>query len=113
MKVLISLIIQAIAVFITAYILPGVRVDGFMTAFLVAIVLAVLNTLLKPILVVLTLPITILTLGLFYFILNAVVILIASALVPGFVIHGLFTALLFSIVLSVVKSVLNLLTNEK
>lgn len=112
MKWLFSLLLQAIAVFVTAYILPGVEVTSFTTAVVVAIVLGVLNTLLKPILVILTLPITILTLGLFYFILNAVVILIASALVPGFVVDGLLTAIFFSIVLSIVGGVLHKLSDQ-
>jgi putative membrane protein len=105
---LINLIVNAVAVIITAYLLPGVTVAGFVTALVVAIVLAVVNTFLRPLLLVLTLPVNVLTLGLFTFVVNAILILLVAALVPGFRVENFWWALLFSLVLAVVVYVLNL-----
>lgn len=110
MELLINLLISALGVFITAQLLPGVSVSSFGTAVLVAIVLGLLNAVIKPLLLILTLPLTIITLGLFTFIINAVLILIASSFVQGFHVDVLLTALLFSLVLSVINSVLSTLT---
>lgn len=110
MKVLGSLIINMLAVAISAYFLPGVEVAGYTALFLAAIVLGFANSFLKPILLLLTLPITILTLGLFAFILNALMVLLTSAIVPGFNVDGFVTALLFSLILSLVSSVLGSLS---
>ena len=93
---------------ISAYLIPGVSVDNWVTVLLVAIFLGIVNTILKPILVILTLPITLLTLGLFTLVINAVLVLLVSALVPGFHVEGFIAALLFSIVLSVVSSVVRM-----
>ena len=101
--ILINLLLSAIAVVITAYVLPGVHVANFLTAIVVAVVLGILNAVIKPILFFLTLPINLLTLGLFTFILNGLIILIVSALVPGFKVDNLLWAVLFSIILSVVN----------
>ena len=101
-----KLLINAIAVFVTAKILPGVYIDSFVTALVVAVVLGVINTFLKPVLLLLTLPVTILTLGLFTFVINALLVLLAAALVSGFQVKNLLWALLFSLVLSLVNSVL-------
>ena len=109
MNFIVKLILSTIAVLITAWLLPGVSIEGnsFFTAFMLAIVLAFLNAILKPVLVFLTIPVTILTLGLFYLVINAVIIIFAEQLVHGFHVKGFFTALLFSIVLSLVSSVLD------
>ena len=101
-----SLLINAIAVFVTAKILPGVYIDSFVTALVVAIVLGVINTFLKPVLLLLTLPVTILTLGLFTFVINALLVLLAATLVSGFHVKNFLWALLFSLVLSLVNSIL-------
>jgi len=106
MGLLIKLIINTLAVFAGAYILPGVHVKNFTTAIIVAIVLAVLNVLLKPLLVLLTIPVTVLTLGLFLLVINAVILLICARLVPGFEIDGFWYAVLFGIVLTIIVSVL-------
>jgi len=106
MKIIMKLLINAIAVFVTAKILPGVYIDSFVTALVVAVVLGVINTFLKPVLLLLTLPVTILTLGLFTFVINALLVLLAAALVSGFQVKNLLWALLFSLVLSLVNSVL-------
>jgi putative membrane protein len=89
----------------TTYILPGVRVNGIITALAVAVVISLLNTFIRPILIFLTLPATILTLGLFLLVINSVIVLIAERLVPGFDIDGFFVALVFSVVLSIFNSI--------
>ncbi|MBI3619666.1 phage holin family protein [Candidatus Roizmanbacteria bacterium] len=110
MVMIANLLLSALAVFITSYLLPGVRVDNFLSALTVAIVLGVVNAIVKPILTILTLPITLLTLGLFTFVINALIILFVSSLVRGFAVDGFLAALLFSLVLSIVNSVLHALT---
>ena len=104
---LISLVISAIAVIITAYILPGVTVKGFGPAFLAAFLIGIVNAFIKPVMVILTLPITIVTLGLFLFVINALLVLLVSAIVHGFQVKGIGWAIVFSIVLSIVNSVLH------
>lgn len=107
---IVGLIVNALAIIISAYILPGVKVDGFVTALIVAVVLGVVNMFLKPILLILTLPLNILTLGLFTFVINALLVLLVSNIVPGFRVEGFLYALLFSLVLSVVSSFMYFLT---
>lgn len=107
--VLVNLLINALAVIISAYILPGVKVDGLATALIVAIVLGAVNMFIKPVLVLLTLPLTILSLGLFTFVINAVLVLLVSNLVPGFKVEGFLAALLFSLVLSIIGAFLQTL----
>jgi len=107
MKLLISLLISMLGVGITAYLLPGVVVEGWQAALMTAILLGVVNTVIKPILVILTLPVTILTLGLFYLVINALMVLLVSNIVPGFEVGGLLSAFLFSVVLSLIGSLLN------
>jgi putative membrane protein len=103
---LVNLVVSTLAVLISAYILPGVKVDGFLTAVVVAVILGVVNMFIKPVLIFLTLPLTILTLGLFTFVINALLILLVSSIVPGFKVDGFLWALIFSLVLSVVSSFL-------
>lgn len=107
MNLLATLLVNGLAVFITAYILPGVNVENYLVALIVAVVLGIVNTILKPILVFLTLPVTILTLGLFIFVINALLILLVSNLMPGFTVDSFWWALAFSLVLSLVGSFLN------
>jgi len=97
---LIKTLIIAAAVVLASYVLPGVAVDRFTTALLVALVLSLLNFFIKPILIILTLPITILTLGLFLFVINALIIVLAGKLVSGFRVDSVGWALLFSLLLS-------------
>ncbi|MBI2610033.1 phage holin family protein [Candidatus Giovannonibacteria bacterium] len=101
MNILINWIISALVVIASAYILPGVTVDNFFVAFITALVIGLINTFIRPAILLLTLPITILTLGLFSFVINALLILLASAIVPGFEVAGFWWALLFSLVLAV------------
>jgi len=107
MNFLIRLLVSALAAMLTAYLLPGVKLDNFVTALILALVLAVLNLLVKPVLVILTLPATILTLGLFLLVINAVIILLASRLVSGFRVDGFWWALLFSVVMTVINSIMH------
>lgn len=106
MNIFIKIIISSLAVFLTAYLLPGVDVDGYVTAIWVAIVLALLNGFLKPLLIIFTIPVTIVTLGLFLLVINAAIILLADNFVDGFFVDGFWWALLFSLVLSVITSVM-------
>ena len=108
MGMIFSLLASMASVGISAYLIPGVTVDNWVTVLLVAIFLGIVNTILKPILVILTLPINLLTLGLFTLVINAVLVLLVSAVVPGFHVDGFIAALLFSIVLSLVSSIVRL-----
>jgi len=112
MRFLVRLIITALAVVIAAYILPGVKVDGGLTAFIVAAVLSLLNAFVKPLLIILTIPITVVTLGLFLLVINALMILATDSLIAGFEVDGFWYALLFSIVLTIVGSLLNALVKN-
>jgi len=106
MKFILRLLLSALAVVLLANILPGVHVDTFGIAVIVALVLSLLNFLVKPLLVILTLPVTIVTFGLFLLVVNALIILMASGLVSGFAVDGFWWALLFSLLLSLVQSIL-------
>lgn len=101
---IINWLVSALAIVLSSYLLPGVRVDSFGTAFIAAAVLGILNALVRPLLLLLTLPINILTLGLFTLVINAIVILLVAYFVPGFQIDGLLWAIIFSIVLSIINS---------
>lgn len=105
MNLLVKLLITGLAVLISAYLLPGVSVDGMVSAIIVAAVLMLINAIIKPIMIILTLPVTVITLGLFLLVINAVCILLASRIVPGFQVDGFWWALLFSIILSIINSV--------
>lgn len=102
--------ISALAIFITSRILTGVRVDNFITALVVAIVLGVINTFIKPLILLLTLPLNIISLGLLTFIINGLLILLTASFVKGFSVDNIWWAILFSLVVSVVSSVLHGLT---
>jgi putative membrane protein len=103
-NLLLNWLVAAAAVYITAYLLPGVVLSGFVAALVVALVLGGINAFIRPLVIVLTLPITIVTLGLFTFVINAVLVLLTSAVVPGFAVESFWWALLFSIVLSLVNA---------
>lgn len=106
MSLILKLLLNAFVVFLAAYLLPGVTVENFVTAIVVAVVLGILNTVVKPLLVLLTLPITIVTLGLFAIIINVLMVLLATAIVPGFAVAGFWWALGFSILVSIISSFL-------
>ncbi|MGI9552329.1 MAG: phage holin family protein [Aurantibacter sp.] len=105
MKLILRILLSAIAVVILAKILPGVGVDSYLTAIIVAVVLSLLNFIVKPILVILTLPVTIITLGLFLLIINASIILLADYFVDGFSVSNIWWALIFSLLLSILQSI--------
>ena len=113
MKTLINLFFTAVFVLLLAHFMPGVHVDSFMTAFIVALVLGLLNIFIKPILVLLTLPATIITLGLFLLVINAIIIMLCDYLIDGFRIDTFLGALLFSLILSVCQSVVGGLSGDK
>ena len=108
MRFILKIIISAISVVITAYILPGVHVEDLFTSLVVAVVLALLNGFVRPILIILTIPVTVITLGLFLLVINALMIMLAGNIVPGFVVEGFWWALLFSVILSLVTSFLGI-----
>lgn len=109
MGFLASWLISALAIGITAYLLPGVKLSGFLAALVTAVVLGLANAVIKPLLLLLTLPLNILTLGLFTLVINAVLIMLTSAVVPGFYVSGFWQALLFSLVLVLVNYLLGLI----
>jgi putative membrane protein len=104
---LIRLVVNAIALLIVAYLLPGVHVSSFAGALVAALVLGVVNAVLRPILIILTLPVVILTLGLFTLVINAITFYLVGHLGIGLEVHGFWTAFLGAIVLSVVSYVLS------
>src|SRR5579872_4583470 len=109
MKILLHWIIGALAVLVAAYLVPGITVSSFVTALIVAALLAVLNILLKPILVILTLPINILTLGLFTFVINGLLLWLVGSFVKGFEVSGFIAAFLGALVISIVKALADLI----
>ncbi|MGY6647180.1 phage holin family protein [Wenyingzhuangia sp. IMCC45574] len=106
-KYLAQLLVNAIAVYVIATFLPGAIIHSYGAAVLVAFWLSLLNVLVRPILVLFTLPITILTLGFFLLVINAIIISIADSLIAGFYVTNIFIALIFSLLLSVVQSFLH------
>jgi len=113
MSLIIKWLIMVLAIFVSAYLIPGVVVLGFWSALWLALFLGIVNVLVKPILILITLPINILTLGLFTFVINALLILLAASVIKGFSVSGFWIAMLFSIVLSVVSYILNILVKIK
>lgn len=112
MKFILRILLTALAVVILSYVLPGVAVDSFLKAIIVALVLSLLNFLVKPILIILTLPITIVTLGLFLLVINAIIILLAANFIDGFQVSNIWWAILFSLLLSLLQSILYSLLKE-
>jgi putative membrane protein len=106
MGFIIKVLITAVAVYVAAYLIPGVHIADIRTTIIVALVLALLNTFIKPILIILTIPITIVTLGLFLLIINALMVKWAADLVHGFTVDGWWPALLVSLVVSLVSFIL-------
>jgi putative membrane protein len=113
MRFLLKLLVTSLAVFFSAYILNGVYLEGFPTAILVALLMGFLNAFLKPILIILTIPITLVTFGLFLLVINAVIILLADYALTGFTVDSFFTAVVFSIIVSVITWILEAIANPK
>ncbi len=108
MGFVIKIIITALAVFVADFLLDGVNINNdAKTVIIVALVLALLNTFVKPILIILTIPVTIATLGLFLLIINALMVKWAASLIPGFTVDGWWPALLFSLIVSLVTYILD------
>ena len=113
MKFILRVLITAAAVLLIANFLSGVHVENYTVAIVVALVLGILFAFLKPVLVVLTLPITVVTLGFFLLVINTLLILLADKMVSGFTVDGFWIAMLFSILLSIAQSILYSLTETK
>lgn len=113
MKLIVRVLVTSILVLLISHFMKGVHVASFTTALFVAIVLGLLNAFVKPILVLFTLPITFFTLGLFLLVINGLIIILCSNIVGGFAVDSFFTALLFSIILSVSQSLANLFIGDK
>jgi putative membrane protein len=107
MNFIVRLLISGIVAFGLSYLLPGIHIDNFTTALLVALVLSILDAIVKPILVIFTFPITIITFGLFLFVVNAIIIWMATKFVKGFTVDGFWWAILFSLLLSIITSLLH------
>lgn len=103
MHTIISILLSTLAVIVTAYILPGVHVSNFLSALVAAVVLGIVNGFLLPLLLIITLPINILTLGLFTIVIIGLLVMLVSAIVPGFTVDGFWWAVLFGIVLAIVN----------
>ncbi|MBI4226127.1 phage holin family protein [Candidatus Roizmanbacteria bacterium] len=110
MRLVLNLLINGFAVFVAARLLPGVIIDSFFTAVLVSVGLGIVNIFIKPIVLLMTLPINIVTLGLFTFIINGLMVILVSTFIPGFVVQNFGWAMLFSLVLWAVNFVFNSLT---
>lgn len=106
MSFIVNLLISALAVYLTAWLLPGISVKSYGAAIGVALVIGLLNVLVKPLLTVLTVPVTVVTLGLFLFVIDAIIILLAGKILDSFQVNGFWWALLFSIIVSVITNLL-------
>lgn len=100
-------LVATFAIMITAFLIPGATISSFFSALIAALVLGFINAIIRPLLLFFTLPINILTFGLFTFVINALMIMLAGAIVPGFKIEGFWWALLFSLVLTVINYLLD------
>jgi putative membrane protein len=105
--IVITWIANSLAIYAVAYLMRGVDVASFRDALLAGALLSIVNALVKPIVVVLTLPLTIVTLGLFYFVVTAFCLWLTAQLAPGFMLHGFFTTIVASILISIISAVLH------
>lgn len=112
MKLIMKIIFSSVLVMFLSHFIKGVYVENFTTSIIVAMVLGLLNLFVKPILILFTLPITLFTLGLFLLVINAVLILLCTKIVGGFKVDSFFTALIFSMVLSLFQSIMYGLIKE-
>ena len=113
MGILIRWIILTASIIIASYLLEGIHISGFFSAFFAAAALGILNALFRPILLILTLPINVLTLGLFTFIINALMLKMASGIIPGFEVYGFWTAVIGSLIISVISWLLNSFISDR
>lgn len=108
LSILLQLAVAGLVIIFTAYLLPGIMVDDWITGVIIAALLALLNITVKPVLIFLTIPITVLTLGLFLLVINALLVMLAASMIQGFAVDNFWWALLFSLVLSLVNSILGI-----
>jgi putative membrane protein len=113
MRLLLIWLINAVALLAVPHVVPGIAVDSFASALIAALLLGLVNTILRPLLVLLTLPVTILTLGLFILVINGVLFLLVSAFAPGFHVHGLLAAVLGALLYSIVSWLIAALLIER
>ena len=113
MGLLIRWLILTVAIISASYLLEGIHISGFFSAFFAAAILGILNALFRPVLLLLTLPINILTFGLFTFIINALMLKRASGVIPGFEVHGFWTAVFGALIISVVSWLLNSFISDR
>jgi putative membrane protein len=113
MGLLIRWLILTASIILASYLIDGIEVRGFFSAFFAAAALGVLNALFRPILIILTLPINVLTLGLFTFVINALMLKMASGVIPGFEVHGFWTAILGSLIISAISWLLNSFISDR
>lgn len=106
MAIIVNWLLSALVIISAAYVLPGVHVADFFTALVIALILGVINATLKPLLILLTLPITVLTLGLFTLVISALLIMLTALIVPGFSVDNFWWALIFGLALSIINGVL-------
>lgn len=99
-------VVSTLSVLIVGYLLPGVSISSVLVGFIVALVLGIINIFIRPVMILLTLPLTIVTLGLFTFVINGLLVLLTSSIVPGFAISGFFVAILFSLFVTFLNGVL-------
>lgn len=111
--ILIRWLILTVSIIFAAYVIDGIQVTGFFSAFFTAAILGILNAFFRPVLIILTLPINIMTLGLFTFVINALMLMMASGVISGFKISGFWSAISGSLVISMVSWALNALINER
>lgn len=111
--ILVRWLVQTAAITFAAYLLDGIHVEGFFSAFFAAVILGILNAFFRPILIILTLPVNILTFGLFTFVINAILLMMVSGLIPGFEVHGFWPAVFGSLIISLVSWFLSSFINER
>ena len=113
MGLLLRWLILTVAIIIASYLLQGIHIDDFFSALFAAAILGILNTMLRPILIILTLPINILTFGLFTFIINALMLKMASGVIPGFEVHGFWTAVFGALIIGIISWLLNSFVSDR
>ena len=113
MNLILRFLLNGLAVLATAYLLPGVDVTDYQTALITALVLSIANIIIKPLLILFTIPITVMTLGLFLLVINAIIILLVDHFVSGFSVDGFWWALAFSLIMSIFNSIIDDILKEK
>ena len=113
LNILVKWILFAVVIIFTAWIIPGISVSNFASALLACIIIALINAFIRPIVQLISLPVNFLTLGLFSFVINALLLMLAGAITPGFEVKGFFSALLGSIILAIFAGIINKKDNRK